>query len=137
QRETGRLDRLVRCRFHFLHCGRRTGRAVRQRRWLTILELGGWRSGLNRWCGEVLEKLSTSCKIQDRIPRNIYLTAARCSGRGVARSRNAPGAAMRCTRQTLRTIMDYAPPPETVALVRRRYAEGAFVKTIVAESGIK
>src|SRR6188474_839186 len=33
--------------------------------------------------------------------------------------------------------MDYAPPPETVALVRRRYAEGAFVKTIVAESGIK
>ncbi len=33
--------------------------------------------------------------------------------------------------------MDHAPPPETVALVRRRYAEGAFVKTIVAESGIK
>ncbi|MEA2981192.1 MAG: hypothetical protein QOF09_3015 [Alphaproteobacteria bacterium] len=33
--------------------------------------------------------------------------------------------------------MAYAPPPETVALVRRRYAEGAFVNAIVAESGIK
>ena len=33
--------------------------------------------------------------------------------------------------------MAYAPPPDMVALVRRRYAEGAFVKAIVAESGIK
>jgi hypothetical protein len=32
--------------------------------------------------------------------------------------------------------MAYAPPPEVVALVRRRYAEGAPLKTIVAESGI-
>ncbi len=33
--------------------------------------------------------------------------------------------------------MAYAPTPDVVALVRRRYAEGAFVKTIIAESGIK
>lgn len=33
--------------------------------------------------------------------------------------------------------MAYAPPPETVALVRRRYAQGAAVKTVVAESGIR
>ena len=33
--------------------------------------------------------------------------------------------------------MAYAPPPDVVALVRRRYAEGAFVNAIVAESGIK
>ena len=33
--------------------------------------------------------------------------------------------------------MAYAPPPEVVALVRRRYAEGAPVKAIVTETGIK
>ena len=33
--------------------------------------------------------------------------------------------------------MVYTPPPDVVALVRRRYAEGALVTAIVAESGIK
>jgi hypothetical protein len=33
--------------------------------------------------------------------------------------------------------MLHAPPPDVVALVRRRYAEGAPVKAIVAETGIK
>ena len=33
--------------------------------------------------------------------------------------------------------MAYAPTPDVVALVRRRYAEGAAVKAIVEESGIK
>jgi hypothetical protein len=33
--------------------------------------------------------------------------------------------------------MAYIPPPETVALVRRRYAEGAAVNAIAAETGLK
>jgi hypothetical protein len=39
-------------------------------------------------------------------------------------------------KQPRQTDMAYIPPPEAVALVRRRYQEGAPIKTICAESGI-
>jgi hypothetical protein len=48
-----------------------------------------------------------------------------------------PQAAPLPQRQTPRNIMAETPTPDVVALVRRLYGEGAFVKEIVAQSGIK
>lgn len=64
------------------------------------------------------------------------MTAARCFGRVAARSRNAPASGEAATAPNPTNIMAYAPPPDTVALVRRLYAEGKTIKEICAASGI-
>jgi hypothetical protein len=67
------------------------------------------------------------------------LTAARCSSRFAARSKNASDAgdapAPGANPETL--AMTNIPTPDVVALVRRRYLEGATVRAIAAESGTK
>jgi hypothetical protein len=45
-------------------------------------------------------------------------------------------AALHPDKQPPQTDMAYTPPPEVVALIRRRYQEGAPIKAICAESGI-